>query len=165
VRCVHDVLDEHTAPAHADAEVIDRDRPRIGMRVVAYDLRPNADAARSLGYQYVTLKQLLEMADAVTLHAPAASGERHLLSNKEFAVMKQGAVLINTARGTIVDEQALVRALNSGRLAAAGLDVNCEGSLAAPSHTWRMRSHGGSDLARTRVLKLSQGQQRPQHRS
>lgn len=95
----------------------------FGMMVLAHDLHPNPDAARDLGFRYAELDAVLASADVVTLHLPATPQTIGLLADREFALMKPGAVLINTARGNIVDVPALVRALASGRLRAAGVDV------------------------------------------
>ena len=95
----------------------------FGMAVVAFDARPDPAAASKLGFRYAGLSTVLAEADILTLHVPASAGTAHLISDREFATMKEGAVLINTARGSVVDAAALVRALKSGRLRAAGLDV------------------------------------------
>lgn len=95
----------------------------FGMEVVAFDVHPDAEAARSFGFRYAPLEQVLAEANVVTLHVPATPEIRHLLSDRAFAAMRPGAVLINTARGNVVDVAALVRTLADGRLAAAGLDV------------------------------------------
>jgi D-lactate dehydrogenase len=95
----------------------------FGMEVVACDVRPDEFAAAALGFRYAPLDELLGAADVVTLHVPATPESRHMLSDREFALMQDGAVLINTARGNVVDVPALVRALSTGKLRAAGLDV------------------------------------------
>lgn len=95
----------------------------FGMNVLAYDLQPDEATAARLKFSYASLDQLLSDADVVTLHVPATSGTHRMLSDREFARMKPGAILINTARGNIVDVEAMVRALADGRLRAAGLDV------------------------------------------
>ncbi|MFN3585377.1 hydroxyacid dehydrogenase [Phenylobacterium sp.] len=101
----------------------------FGMTVVAADRRPDPDAARRLGFAYVSLPELLARADVVSLHVPGGPETFDLISDAEFAAMKPGAVLINTARGGVVNAAALVRALTSGRLAGAGLDVVAEEPL------------------------------------
>jgi D-lactate dehydrogenase len=95
----------------------------FGMNVIAHDLKQNEAAATRLGFAYVSLDQLLSDSDVVTLHVPATSGTARMISDREFARMKRGAILINTARGHIVDVEAMVRALADGKLRAAGLDV------------------------------------------
>jgi D-lactate dehydrogenase len=95
----------------------------FGMEVVAFDVHPDEEAARCLGFRYAAFERVLGEADVLTLHVPATPETRHLLSDRAFAAMKPGAVLINTARGNVVDVAALVRALADERLAAAGLDV------------------------------------------
>ncbi len=95
----------------------------FGMAVMAHDLRPDPEAAARLGFAYAGLDAILGAADVLTLHVPAAPGTAHLIGEREFALMKPGAVLINTARGNILDVPALVRALAEGRLRGAGLDV------------------------------------------
>jgi D-lactate dehydrogenase len=95
----------------------------FGMQAIAYDPRQNAQIAEQFGFRYVSLDELLAASDVISLHLPARSETRHLLSDEAFAAMKPGAVLINTARGNIVDVAALVRALAEGKLRAAGLDV------------------------------------------
>lgn len=93
------------------------------MEVVACDVRPNKALAAALGFRYAPLDELLAVSDIVTLHVPSCPETRHMFSGPAFARMKQGAILINTARGDVVDTEALIEALKSGRLAAAGLDV------------------------------------------
>jgi D-lactate dehydrogenase len=95
----------------------------FGMRVVAVDVRPDDAAARALGYAYAPLERALAEADVVSLHVPASAETARLISDREFSQMKPGAVLINTSRGSVVDVEALVRALADGKLKAAGLDV------------------------------------------
>lgn len=95
----------------------------FGMRVLAYDVRPDEAAARELGFRYVTLPELLREADVVSLHVPGDRSTQGLISEREFAMMKRGAVVINTARGNVLDVKALLHALADGTVAAAGLDV------------------------------------------
>lgn len=98
----------------------------FGMSVLAFDPAPNPSAAQTLGFRYAPLSELLAAADVVTLHLPGGPGNYNLISDPEFAFMKPQAVLINTSRGGVVDAEALVRAIASGRLAGAGLDVVAE---------------------------------------
>jgi D-3-phosphoglycerate dehydrogenase / 2-oxoglutarate reductase len=100
----------------------------FGMRPVAYDpfLTP-AEVERNGGEPAETLEALLTASDAVTINIPLTPRTRMLLGHDEFSLMREGAVLIHTARGGIVDEDALVGAIQSGRLAGAGVDVyECE---------------------------------------
>jgi lactate dehydrogenase-like 2-hydroxyacid dehydrogenase len=95
------------------------------MRVIFHDpYPPTPDVARGLGAEpRERLEQVLEEADFVSLHCPATPETRHLMNAERLARLKPGAYLINTARGDVVDEAALVAALRGGRLAGAGLDV------------------------------------------
>lgn len=95
----------------------------FGMSVIAFDLRPDEAAARALGFRYAALEDVLATADILTLHVPATPETAGLVSDREFGLMQPGAVLINTARGSVVSVPALVRALAGGRLRGAGLDV------------------------------------------
>lgn len=95
----------------------------FGMHICAYDPFPRPELEGQLGMRYVSLEELLGQADVVTLHAPYLPSTHHLLNSQNMALIKQGAVLVNTARGGLVETQALVDALASGRLAGAALDV------------------------------------------
>jgi len=95
----------------------------FGMEVIAYDIEPDDDIARKYGFQYVEFDQLLKQSDVVSLHVPGNESTRHMLDEEQFDRMKDGAVLINTARGSVVDVHALVKALAEGKVAGAGLDV------------------------------------------
>jgi D-lactate dehydrogenase len=95
----------------------------FGMNVVAFDLAPNDALGQRLGFRYAPFEEVLAAADIVTLHAPASPETENLISYKEFARMKDGVVLINTARGSLIDAEALIQALRAGKVAAAGLDV------------------------------------------
>lgn len=95
----------------------------FGMQVLACDVRRDPFLADLLHFQYLPLERLLEESDIVTLHCPLTPETRHLLSRAQIAKMKRGAILVNTARGGLVDTDALVEALESGQLAGAGLDV------------------------------------------
>jgi D-3-phosphoglycerate dehydrogenase len=94
------------------------------MRILACDVRPLADsAAAELGVRIVMLEQLLAESDFVTLHADLRAGNRKLVNAQRLALMRQTAVLINTARGELVDEDALLFALQKRQIAGAALDV------------------------------------------
>jgi D-3-phosphoglycerate dehydrogenase len=92
-------------------------------RLLAVEPCPDEEFCASLRVELVSLEDLLSRADVVTLHMPLTSDTRYLIGEPELALMKPEAVLVNTARGGAIDEQALVAALESGRLAGAGLDV------------------------------------------
>lgn len=95
----------------------------FGMQVLAYDVFPQRHLAEILGFSYGSLPELLAASDIVTLHAPATPETFHLLNRETFSQMKRGAFLINTARGSLIDVQALAWALETGLLAGAGLDT------------------------------------------
>jgi D-3-phosphoglycerate dehydrogenase len=103
-------------------EVAARAAP-FGLRRVAYDLFPDAAWASAAGVEYLPLEGLLAEADVVTLHAPSTPETHHLIGRATLTRLKPGAYLINTARGELVDEGALLAALESGRVAGAALDV------------------------------------------
>jgi len=91
----------------------------IGMRVIAWTMHPDP----ALGFELVPLETLLRESDVVSLHLRLSDETRGMIGEREFSIMKPSAILINTARGPIVDEGALVDVLRTGRLAGAGLDV------------------------------------------
>lgn len=93
------------------------------MRVLAYDPYLSVEKAKELGIEPVDLAALLKRADYITVHTPLTDETKHIISDKEFGLMKKGVRVINCARGGIIDEDALVRALESGRVAGAALDV------------------------------------------
>ncbi len=93
------------------------------MRVIAFDVVHHDEAAEKLGFEYVGMDDLLAGSDIITLHVPGNEKTHHMLSEDQFDKMKDGVVLINTARGDIVDVEALTAALSSGKVSAAGLDV------------------------------------------
>jgi D-3-phosphoglycerate dehydrogenase / 2-oxoglutarate reductase len=95
----------------------------FGLNVLAYDPYVDADAAAALGVESVSFDDLLTRSDFISVHAPLQPATRGLMNAKTFAKMKKGAYLINTARGPLVDESALIGALDSGRLGGAALDV------------------------------------------
>lgn len=94
----------------------------FGCRVLAYS-RTEKQELVDTGVQYVSLDELLEQSDFVSLHVPLTEATRGLINAEAIAKMKQGAVLLNTARGPVVDSAALAAALNAGKLAGAGIDV------------------------------------------
>ncbi|HEY4499522.1 MAG TPA: NAD(P)-dependent oxidoreductase [Candidatus Paceibacterota bacterium] len=93
------------------------------MRVIAFDLYPNNQLAQEFGFSYVTLEDLLRQADIVTLHCPYNKQTHHLINKDNIGLMKASAYLINTARGGIIETDALIKALAGRRIAGAGLDV------------------------------------------
>lgn len=114
------------------AMVAQKMRP-FGMKLLAYDPYVPAEVAAQRGVELVSLERLLKESDYVSVHCPLTKDTFHLLGAEQFAMMKPTAMLINTARGPIVHEQALIEALQAGRLAAAGLDVLEHEPVAADS--------------------------------
>jgi D-lactate dehydrogenase len=95
----------------------------FSMRTLAYDPFPNHALQEELHFEYVGLERLLGESDIVSLHVPYTKENHHLIGKSEFQMMKPGAVLVNTARGALVDTPALIEVLQSGRLRGAALDV------------------------------------------
>lgn len=95
----------------------------FGMEVLYHSHRSKPDVEAELGARFVSLPELLGRSDFLSLHLPLTDATRHLLGEEELRLMKPTAVLVNTARGPIVDEAALARVLRQGHLAGAGLDV------------------------------------------
>lgn len=95
----------------------------FGVRILAYDPKPDQAFAESTGVRLCGLDELLRESDIVSLHAPCTPETENLINRKTLAAMKRGSVLINTARGGLVDEGALAESLANGHLFGAGLDV------------------------------------------
>jgi phosphoglycerate dehydrogenase-like enzyme len=95
----------------------------IGMEVIAWTFHPTPEREAALGVRFVPLDELLRTADVVSLHIKLTPESTGLIGARELGLMKPGAILVNTGRGAVVDQAALVDALRSGRLGGAGLDV------------------------------------------
>ena len=95
----------------------------FGCRIVYSGPRPRPDLAEPLGATYLSFEQLLAESDFVSIHCPLNDATRHLFGAEAFAAMKPTAILVNTSRGPVVDQEALYQALKRGQIAAAGLDV------------------------------------------
>lgn len=95
----------------------------IGMEVVAWTFNPSPERAKSLGVEFVSLDELLETSDVVSLHVRMSEQSRGLIGEAELARMRPNAILLNGARGAVVDTAALVSALERGHLHGAGIDV------------------------------------------
>jgi D-3-phosphoglycerate dehydrogenase len=95
----------------------------FGVRIIATDPYVSAEKATTLHAKLVDLDTLLRESDVVTLHVKVSDETRHMIGRKELALMKPTAYIVNTARGVLIDEEALYVALRDGRLAGAGLDV------------------------------------------
>jgi glyoxylate reductase len=95
----------------------------FGMRIIYWAPRRKLEAERELQMEFLSLDQVLAQADFVSLHQPLNAETRHMISDREFALMKPSAFIINTARGAVIDEAAMVRALKKKLIAGAGLDV------------------------------------------
>jgi D-lactate dehydrogenase len=95
----------------------------FGMHVLAYDTRRDVFLSEILHFRYAELGEVFESSDIVTLHIPLLESTRHFMDHDKISRMKHGSLLINTSRGGIIDNQALIKGLNDGILAGAGLDV------------------------------------------
>ena len=146
----------------------------VGMRVMAFDPLLTEDRAAQLQIERVgSLQELLAAADVVSLHAPATAETRHLINSETLQQMQAGSILVNTARGALVDESALAEALRGGHLSAAGLDVferepiNADNPLLAlenvvltdhiASHTWAGH-HRLYEMALRHALQVLRGE-------
>ena len=113
----------------------------FGMKILASDIKPNAELATKFDFKYTDIETLLKNSDIVTLHVPYFSENKHLINSSNISLMKESAYLINTARGELIETQALLKALSSKKIAGAGLDVleaereTKEGSELLENHT------------------------------
>jgi D-specific alpha-keto acid dehydrogenase len=126
------------------AAVMDRLRS-FGCRILAYDRHPNAAA------DYVPLDELLQLSDIVTLHTPLSADTHHLLNRNRIEQLRPGAFIINTGRGSLLDTDALISALESGRLGGAALDV-LEGEEGIFYADWRSKPIESKPLLRLQEL-------------
>ena len=95
----------------------------FGMKIIYYDVKRNVDLEKALGAEYRDLDTLLQEADVVSIHVPLTKETHHMINEERLKKMKKTAILVNTARGAIIDTNALVKALSEGWIAGAGLDV------------------------------------------
>jgi D-3-phosphoglycerate dehydrogenase len=96
----------------------------LGMKIlITKRTPPDPKLLAELEGEFISLRELLQRSDVVSIHIPLNSGTRHMIGKEEFRIMKRGAFIINTARGAIINEDALLKALRSGKLGGAALDV------------------------------------------
>lgn len=131
----------------------------FGMNILAYDIFPNMDLVSEYGVKYVPLDDLLVISDVISLHAPLTEENFHMINEEKINLMKPSAVLINTARGELIDTKALYEALSENKIFGAGLDVlEAENILTQPEITWDFDYLTGDIIRQTlineRLLKL-----------
>jgi D-lactate dehydrogenase len=102
----------------------------LGMNILGYDLYPNQEYTDKYGVNFVSMNELLAQSDIISVHAPSTKENLHLIDAPQFELMKKGVIIINTARGEIINTKALYDALLEGKVGGAGLDVlECEDIL------------------------------------
>lgn len=94
----------------------------FGCRLLAYDLFEN-ESVRESGVSYVTLEEMWKQADVITLHTPLTDDNYHMINENTIAAMKDGVMIVNTARGALIDSRALIQGIETGKIGGAGLDV------------------------------------------
>ncbi len=114
------------------AAVAKRMRDGFEMKIIYYDAKRNEELEKKYGLNYVDLETLLKEADFISIHVPLLPATKHLIGEAQLKMMKKTAYLINTSRGPVVDEKALVEALRSGEIKGAALDVYEEEPKMAP---------------------------------
>lgn len=95
----------------------------LGMQVVGFDVAKDDDLAEEAGFEYVEMDDLFKQSDIVTVHVPLNEKTENLIDDEAFSKMNDGVIFLNTSRGGVVDERALLNAINSDKVSAAGLDV------------------------------------------
>lgn len=125
-----------------------RDLSGFGCKIIGYDVYQN-DSLKDI-LTYVSLDQLYAQADVITLHTPLFESNFHMLNSDAFAAMKDGVAIVNCARGELIDTEALIAALESGKVGAAGLDV-LEGELGI------FHANHSTDLVRNDHLAILEG--------
>ncbi len=110
----------------------------FGMKILAYDPFLSAEVAESIGVEIAELKKVLQEADYITVHTPLTDETRHMISDKEFVLMKKGVRVINCARGGIIDEVALVSAIKEQKVSGAAMDVFETEPLSAESELLKL---------------------------
>lgn len=125
----------------------------FGMKVIAYNPRRHKNLEKKFKFKYVTLDFLLKNSDIITLHTPYNKETHHMINSKTFSKMKKGAYLINTARGGLVDTGDLIKALDSGILAGAGLDVLEEEELIGEKNRKLTKKEKESLIENHKLLK------------
>lgn len=124
----------------------------FGMNILAYDLYPNENFTKEVGLRYVSMEELLSVSDIISLHLPEDKTTHHIINKDSVAKMKKGVILINTARGSIVDTKALVWGLENKIIAGAGIDVLAEeGNINDEMHLLS-KSHPNYDEMKTLLM-------------
>lgn len=95
----------------------------IGMNILAYDVFPNSELEKSLGFKYVDLDTLYRESDVISLHCPLTKDNEHMINEESISKMKDGVIILNTARGMLIDTKALISAVKRGKIYGAALDV------------------------------------------
>ncbi|MDR3642553.1 MAG: hydroxyacid dehydrogenase [Candidatus Doudnabacteria bacterium] len=121
----------------------------FGMNVSAYDPYPKPELAAQFGFSYCGLEELLKISDIVSLHVPYMPATHHLLNSQNIGLCKPRALIINTARGGLIETSALIGALKSGRLGGAGLDVLEEEGFVKDEVHMMAEGHPGEQMLKT----------------
>ena len=95
----------------------------FGVEILAYDVYPNDKASKEIGFKYVTLDELLEKADIISLHCPLTKQTEKIINEDSINKMKDGVIILNSSRGKLVDTESLIDGMTSGKIGGAGLDV------------------------------------------
>ena len=104
-------------------QAVGRRAKGFNMKIIYYDKFRRESFEKETGAEFVPLEKLLSQADIITIHVPLTQETYHLIGKREFALMKDGAILVNTSRGEVIDEEALISALKNGKIFSAALDV------------------------------------------
>lgn len=118
----------------------------FGMNICAYDVSPDREYEKEEGISYLSFEEVLGKSDIVSLHVPYMKETHHMIGEKELSLMKRGSLLINTARGGLVDTSALVKALQENHLGGAGLDVLEEEGILQDEMGFVLRSESKGDV-------------------
>lgn len=131
----------------------------FGMDIVAYDIFPKKELIEEYGVKYLPLDELLVIADVISIHAPLTEDNFHMINEEKFNLMKPSAIIVNTARGELIDTKALYEALSENKIFGAGLDVlEAENVFTQPEKIWDFDYLTSDTIKQTlineRLLKL-----------